>query len=168
MSSQVPEGYKQTEVGVIPEDWDVECLGAISSVSAGGTPSRANASYWNGTIPWITTSEIDFCTIRHAAQFITKEGLDNSAAKLLSPGTLLIALYGQGKTRGKVGVLGIEAATNQACSAILVKDRISKDYVFHYLVSQYDAIRNLSNVGNQENLNSFLIRSIPIRLPPSL
>ena len=161
----LPPGYKQTEVGMIPEDWEVRPLGDLAFVTAGGTPSRAIAQYWNGDIPWITTSEIDFRTIDHAKQFITKEGVTNSAAKLLPPGTLLMALYGQGKTRGKVGVLGIEAASNQACAAISLHQDVSRDFIFHFLSSQYEAIRRLSNTGNQENLNSSLVRSIPILLP---
>jgi type I restriction enzyme S subunit len=153
-------------VGVIPQDWDWKSLGDISSVTAGGTPSRANAKYWNGDIPWVTTSEVDFYTINGAGQFITKDGLNNSAAKLLPPGTLLMALYGQGKTRGKTAILGIEAATNQACAAISLKPSVSREFVFHFLASKYDAIRNLSNTGNQENLNSSLVRSISVLLPP--
>jgi len=165
---EIPKGYKQTEMGVIPEDWEVTRLGEIASVTAGGTPSRQIARYWNGNIPWITTSEVDFGSITQAEQFITKEGLLNSPAKLLPPGTLLMALYGQGKTRGKVGVLEIEAATNQACAAISLVRGVSSSYVLHYLGSQYEAIRSLSNTGNQENLNSSLVRSIPILLPAAV
>jgi len=163
---ELKPGYKQTELGQIPEDWEVSRLGDIASVTAGGTPSRANAQYWNGDIPWITTSEVGFGTIDHAEQFITRTGLENSAAKLVPPGTLLMALYGQGKTRGKVGVLGFEAATNQACATIALNRDVSGKFAFHFLDSQYEAIRKLSNTGNQENLNSSLVRSIPILLPP--
>jgi type I restriction enzyme, S subunit len=160
-------GYKQTEAGVIPEPWVALPLGDIASITAGGTPSRASAKYWNGDIPWVTTSEVDFCTVSRADQFITKEGLDSSAAKLLPRGTLLMALYGQGKTRGKVAILGIDAATNQACAAIALRSDISREFVFHALVGQYDRIRSLSNTGNQENLNGSLVRSIVIPLPPA-
>lgn len=146
----------------------MKLLGELATVSAGGTPTRANAKYWNGDIPWITTSEVDFCTINDADQFITKDGLNNSAAKLLPFGTLLMALYGQGKTRGKVAVLGIEAATNQACAAISLKSGISQEFIFYFLASKYDVIRKLSNTGNQENLNSSLVRSISILFPPLL
>lgn len=163
---EVRSGYKQTECGVIPEDWSLKPLGDVAAVTAGGTPSRTNAKFWNGDIPWVTTSEVDFDTINRAEQFVTKEGLNNSAAKLLPPGTLLMALYGQGKTRGKIAILGIEAATNQACAAISLKPGVSREFIFHFLSSKYDAIRNLSNTGNQENLNSSLVRSISILLPP--
>jgi type I restriction enzyme S subunit len=166
MSDKRKPGYKQTEVGVIPEEWEVKCLGELATVSAGGTPSRTNSQYWNGDIPWVTTTEVDFCTINHAEQFITKDGLNNSAAKLLPRGTLLMALYGQGKTRGKVGILGIDAATNQACAAITLNSGVSPDFIFYNLSGQYDTIRKLSNTGNQENLNSSLVRSIIVLTPP--
>lgn len=164
---QLPKGYKQTEIGVIPEDWELKTIGDIGSVSSGGTPSRTNLSYWNGTIPWITTTQIDFNTIDSTEQFITKNGLNNSAAKLFPLGTLLMAMYGQGKTRGKVAILGIEASTNQACAAILLDEKAHKNYIFHYLVSQYEIIRSLSHTGNQENLNGLIIKSIKIPFPPS-
>jgi type I restriction enzyme S subunit len=67
----IPEGYKQTEMGVIPKDWDFKQIGEIAVVSSGGTPSRTNPSYWNGNIPWITTTQIDFNTIISSNEFIT-------------------------------------------------------------------------------------------------
>ena len=164
--SQVPVGYKLTEVGVIPEDWELKSIGDISSVSSGGTPSRSNPLYWNGNIPWITTTQIDFNIIDRAEQFITQNGLDNSAAKIFPENTLLMAMYGQGKTRGKVAILNIKASTNQACAAILLNRNANYFYIFHYLSNKYEVIRNLSNTGNQENLNGFIIKSIQIPIPP--
>ena len=160
--------FQQTDVGLIPEDWQLKRLGDVASVRAGGTPSRTVAAYWNGGVPWITTSQVDFNVITQAEQFISEDGLKNSAAKLLPPGTLLMALYGQGKTRGKVATLGVPAATNQACAAISLSADVSHDFVFRYLVSQYDFIRNLSNTGNQENLNGVIVKSIPLPLPPTV
>ncbi len=159
------EGYKQTEVGVIPEDWEVKRIGDLANIGSGGTPSREITSYWNGKIPWVTTSQIDFNTITEADQFITEDGLKNSAAKLLPAGTLLIALYGQGKTRGKVGVLGFEASTNQACASISLQRNISREFLLHFLTSRYDFIRNSSNSGGQENLNGQIVKDIPVALP---
>jgi type I restriction enzyme S subunit len=164
---EIKPGYKLTEVGVIPQDWELRELGYIASVAAGGTPSRENPAYWNGEIPWVTTSQIDFNTITNADQHITELGLKNSAAKLLAPGTLLLALYGQGKTRGKVCTLGIQATTNQACASIVVSSALSRSYVFHSLASQYDVIRGLSNSGSQENLNGQIVKSILVPLPPT-
>lgn len=150
----------------LPRGWTVKRLGEIATVSAGGTPSRSVRAYWGGEIPWITTSQIDFTTITEGQQFITKLGLQHSAAKVLAPGCLLMALYGQGKTRGKVAILGIEAATNQACAAISAHPGVSPAYLFHYLASRYEAIRGMSNAGNQDNLNGAIVKSVDVALPP--
>lgn len=149
--------YKRTDVGLIPNSWDVKPLRDLAAISSGGTPSRARADYWNGDVPWITTSQVNFSRIECAEEFISNEGLQNSAAKLLPAGTLLLALYGQGKTRGKVGILGIEAATNQACAAIDIKRDVSPNFLLHFLTSRYDAIRGMSNGGSQDNLNSGIV-----------
>ena len=126
----VRPGYKQTEAGLIPEDWEVKKLGEIANVGSGGTPDRKNLAYWNGDIPWVTTSQIDFNQISKAEEFITKLGLTNSSAKLFDKNTLLMAMYGQGKTRGKVAILGIQAAINQACAAIQLNKNVSTRYIF--------------------------------------
>ena len=159
-------GYKHSDVGIIPEEWEVRRIADVASVGSGGTPRREIAAYWGGSIPWITTTQIDFGLITEADQFITEEGLRNSAAKLLPVGTLLMALYGQGKTRGKVGVLGIAATTNQACAAITIQKGVSLDFILHYLTSRYEEIRNSSNSGSQENLNVNIVKGIPVAFPP--
>lgn len=161
-----PKGYKQTEIGLIPLDWEVKQLGEIGKVSSGGTPNRGNSSYWNGNIPWITTTQIDFNIITSAKEFITEIGLQNSSAKKYSRNTLLMAMYGQGKTRGKVAILGIDATINQACAAISLNKDVYNKYVFFYLAHNYEEIRKLSNIGNQENLNGNIIKSIFLPIPP--
>lgn len=162
----VRDGCKKTDVGEIPIHWDTKSLGEIATVSAGGTPSRANPRYWDGDIPWITTSEVDYFTIEHSDRFISKDGMNNSSTRLHQPGTVLMAMIGQGKTRGKVGMLGIKATTNQNCAAISLNQGFSPEYVYYYLASQYEAIRNLSNSGGQQSLNGQLVRSILLPVPP--
>ena len=164
---EVRAGYKRTDAGVIPVDWDVKQIAEIASVGSGGTPRREVAAYWGGSIPWVTTSQVDFGEITEADQFITDEGLQNSAAKLLPAGTLLMALYGQGKTRGKVGVLAMKAATNQACASISLGEGVSRDFVLHFLTSRYEQIRNSSNSGSQENLNGNIVKGTLIAFPPA-
>lgn len=155
-----------SDIQVFPKSWSLRRLADIADISAGGTPSREQASYWNGTIPWVTTSQIDFNEIATVEEFITEAGLRNSAARLLPPGTLLMALYGQGRTRGKVAVLTMWAATNQACASISVLPGVSPDFVRYFLTSRYEAIRGLSNAGGQENLNAGIVRNLQIALPP--
>lgn len=142
-------------------------LGEIARIFSGGTPSRANPSYWNGNIPWVKTTQIQNCVItpQDVDEWITEEGLKNSSAKLIPKDTLLIAMYGQGKTRGQVAILGLDATINQACAAIQLKENVNEKYVFQYLLFKYNDIRNLSNTGSQENLNASLIRSIRLYFP---
>lgn len=151
---------------MLPEGWKHVRLGDIAQIASGGTPNRAEPRYWNGDIPWVTTGEIQFNTITDTAEKITAEGLKNSSAKLFPPGTLLMAMYGQGKTRGQVAKLGVEAATNQACAAMRLSDDCDLDYVHQCLASHYEAIRELGNAGTQQNLNAALVKGIALPLPP--
>jgi len=147
------------------DEWESDLLGNIFDTTSGGTPSRSTKEYWDGYIPWLTTSLVNFGTITHADEFISEAGLKNSAAKIFPRGTVLIAMYGQGKTRGQVALLGIEAATNQACAAILPRKEIDPNFVFLNLASRYEEIRQLSNSGGQENLSQGLIRELPFSYP---
>jgi type I restriction enzyme S subunit len=151
---------------MFPEGWRRRTLGEIARITSGGTPDRGEPTYWGGSIPWVTTGEIRFNTITDTAEKITGAGLKNSSAKLFPPGTLLLAMYGQGKTRGQVAKLGIEAATNQACAAILLSDGHDVDFYFQYLSSQYAALRQLSNAGTtQQNLSAGILKAIEVPVP---
>ncbi|PYE31137.1 restriction endonuclease S subunit [Idiomarina fontislapidosi] len=152
---------------MVPEGWKKGVVEDIAEVSSGGTPSRKNDSYWlNGQIPWVTTAEVKFGVITSTEQKITEDGLKNSSAKLFPKDTVLIAMYGQGKTRGQVAKLGIEASTNQACAALQVNDGFEVDYYYQYLVSQYENIRDLANSGGQQNLSAAIIKGIHVPIPP--
>jgi type I restriction enzyme S subunit len=148
-----------------PNDWTKTTVGAIATVTSGGTPSRKVLEYWNGDIPWVTTGLIDFNTITKVEEHITQLGVENSSAKVFPKGTVLMAMFGQGVTRAKVALLGIDAAFNQACVAIVPKNGESNRFIYHNLAHRYEEIRRLSNAGSQENLNAALIKSIEILLP---
>ncbi|ENM5874903.1 restriction endonuclease subunit S [Vibrio mimicus] len=152
----------------LPMHWGFLKLGSVAKVTSGGTPSRKKASFWeNGTIPWITTGEVNFNCITNSSQKITDEGLKNSAAKMFPPDTILMAMYGQGQTRGRVAMLGIEASTNQACAAIICSKKLNPHFCYHYLSSQYEKIRAIGNEGSQKNLNGQIIKDILIPCPNS-
>lgn len=105
----------------------------LSDVISGGTPSRGKAEFWNnGTIPWVKTTELKNNVITDVDEYITEEGLVNSSAKLVPAGTILVAMYGQGKTRGMTAYLDIEASTNQACACILPSDKIDSMFMWKY------------------------------------
>ena len=161
------EAQKETEIGLVPESWDVHRLVAHHMVVSGGTPSRGNPVFWTGgTIPWAKTTEVNYCVISQTEEHITPAGLSGSAAKLLPVGTLLLAMYGQGVTRGRVAILGIEAACNQACAAIKPKDdAVASKYLYHYLTWRYEAIRELAHGGQQQNLNLDIVRDLQIAYP---
>ena len=163
------ERQKETEIGLMPESWEVAAIGTQHTVVSGGTPSRGNPAFWSGgTIPWVKTTEVDYCVITETEEHITPLGLESSAAKMLPAGTLLMAMYGQGITRGKVAILGIEAACNQACAAILPKDgTVLPRYLYHFLTWRYDAIRSLAHGGQQQNLNLEIVRELPLTFPQS-
>jgi type I restriction enzyme S subunit len=146
-------------------EWESDSLGSLFDTSSGGTPDRTKEEYWNGSIPWITTSLVGFNIITDAEEFITDAGLNNSSAKVFPEKTILIAMYGQGKTRGQVAMLGIKAATNQACAAILPREDIDPRFVFLNLGSRYEELRGLSNSGGQENLSQGLIQGLQFSYP---
>ncbi len=152
--------------GCVPKDWVVKKLGDVSDIVSGGTPSRTEKKFWNGNIPWIKTGEIRYNIINRTEEKITKAGLENSAARIIPKGTLLIALYGQGVTRGRVAITGIEATINQACAAIMFKENIDTKFIFYFLSGQYESMRSLSGGSNQNNLNIPLIKSVPLSIPP--
>lgn len=165
------EKQKQTEIGLVPESWEVTTIGRIAHITSGGTPSRKEKAYWeNGSIPWIKTGEIDYCLIKSAEEHITDLGLKNSSTKLYSKGTLLMAMYGQGVTRGKVAILGIDATINQACAAIIQKKGVNvlTEYLYYFIENQYDFIRNLSHGANQKNLSGNIIKAIEFSFPKDI
>ena len=147
--------------------WPTVSLGSIASIDSGGTPNRRNPAYWEpGTIPWVTTSEVNYSLITTTKERISEEGLRNSSARVFPEGTLLMALYGQGKTRGQVGLLGMAAATNQACAAITPIEEFTTGYLFYVLQKEYSRIRALSNSGGQDNLSAELVREIRVPAAP--
>ena len=161
------EAQKETEIGPMPESWVIEPINEHFSVVSGGTPSRRIPVLWtDGTIPWVKTTEINYGVILETEERITQAGLDQSAAKLLPSGTLLLAMYGQGVTRGKVAILGIKATCNQACAAINSDDDlVDTKYLYHFLSFRYEAIRRLAHGGQQQNLNLEIVRSLPVACP---
>jgi type I restriction enzyme S subunit len=162
------EPQKMTEIGPVPESWKSCRLDKIVTLHTGGTPRRDVGDYWmGGNIPWVKTAEINYHTIQTTEEVITQEGLNNSAAKVFPTGTLLVAMYGQGITRGRVAILGIAAATNQACAAIMpINEReISTMFIYYFLEYHYEDLRQMGHGANQKNLNMALIRGFRIAYP---
>jgi type I restriction enzyme, S subunit len=167
LSLNASKKTKHTPAGKIPVDWAWAALGKVSTIKSGGTPSRKNPNFWGGNIPWVKTGEIRNRWITSTSEMISEQGLAGCASGLFHSGTILLAMYGQGKTRGQVVRLAITAAINQACAAIIATPtQVDSNFLYFDLESRYDEIRDLSNTGNQENLNAQVIRNLPIPLPP--
>lgn len=145
-------------------EWEWKRLEEIATITSGSTPSRQHPEYWNGGIPWVTTGELATSPILKTVETISEVGREKASLRKYSKGTLLMAMYGQGKTRGTVSILGIDATINQACAAISTQSNDTM-FLFYQLQYRYESIRRLSNVGSQENLNAEIIASISIPLP---
>ena len=149
-----------------PKGWNVSNIGALCSVLTGSTPSRQENSYFSGSIPWVKTNEVDGYIIKETEEYITEEGIRNSNCKLNPIGSIVLAMYGQGKTRGKVGILGIEAATNQACAVIHPSININMGYLYNYLKLSYETLRALGQGAGQPNLNLSIVKNFSVLMPP--
>lgn len=134
------------------------------SINSGGTPSRQNASYWDGgTIPWIKTGELNDWKVQSIGEKITEEGLKKSSAKIYAPGTVLIAMYGDGRTITTMGIVDKPSATNQACCALVADPRICDPlYLFYALKERRNGLLNLVVAGAQRNLSVGTIKKFPI------
>ena len=140
-------------------------LHEIASTSSGGTPSRAVEKYWNGDIPWIKSGQLKDDYITECDEFITEDGLKNSSANIVSPNTLLLALYGA--TAGKLAFTTFEATTNQAVCAIVTNDTlVNKKYLFYFLLSIRPKILNDASGGAQPNISQSYVKNIKVPLPP--
>lgn len=146
---------------------DTVSIGEIAVVTSGGTPDRENSAYWGGAIPWVKTTLVQNCQIDacDVDEHITEMGLKSSSAKMIPAGAILMAMVGQGRTRGQVAILNVNATINQNCAAIILKDGIDNRYVYQQFLFRYEEIRNASNSSGQQNLNAGLIREIRIPLP---
>lgn len=140
-------------------------LGDICDIVSGGTPSRATTEFWDdGTIPWIKISNIKGKYVDDADEFITQEGLEGSSAKMLSAGTILFTIFA---TLGEVGILTIDACTNQAIAGIAIKNHseISTDYLYYFLKSKKSCVATLGRGVAQNNINLSILRDLDVPMP---
>ncbi len=143
-------------------------VGALARVGTGATPLKSRTDYYaGGSIPWVTSADLAQGFIERASHFVTDLALKETAIKLWPVGTILVAMYGEGKTRGTVAELGIAATTNQACAAIELHDSDPslKSWIRLVLDSSYWSMRRMASGGVQPNLNLGLVRSIEVPVP---
>lgn len=150
-----------------PNGWPVSPIADLCAVQTGSTPRREERSYYDGgRIPWVKTGEVCGVHIGEAEEHITERAIRETNCKVFPVDTILVAMYGQGQTRGRAGLLKIPSATNQACAAILPSDKIVSIYLYELLKTQYERLRAMGRGGNQANLNLGMIKSFLVPCPP--
>lgn len=137
----------------------------VTEVSSGGTPSRRRPEYFHGDIPWVKTGEVVFNELAETNEHITAAAVADSSAKLLPAGTVVVAMYGQGATRGRCAILTREMATNQACAGIRPCDALVPRYLFHWLWWSYERIRGEAEGSSQPNLNKKIVEDLALPIP---
>jgi len=148
----------------LPEGWKWARLGEVVETKSGGTPPRGIISYYGGSIPWVKSGELNDGLISKTEEMITEEGVANSSAKIFPAGTLLIALYGA--TVGRLGILEMDAATNQAVCGIFTSDEINRDFLYYYLLKERNQLLRISFGGAQPNISQDIVRKLMVPLPP--
>ena len=156
------------EHGVGMESWERHPLKDVTQIGSGGTPSRKNSQYYLGDILWVKTGEIYWNYIYDSEEKITEEAIANSSAKLYPAGTVLVAMYGQGLTRGRAAILGVPATTNQAVCALQPCDCLEKRYLYYYFMANYWEYREKAVGGNQPNYSATMIGKWIINKPSVL
>ena len=143
-------------------------IGNITELKAGATPNTSKTEFWkNGTISWMSSGEVNQGKITYTEKKITELGYNNCSTKMLPIGTVVIALAGQGKTRGTVGITQIPLCTNQSLCGICAKETVDSLFLYYYLRGQYEDLRSISNGdGTRGGLNLKMISNYEIPLPP--
>ena len=149
----------------IPETWKSMLIGNVFSVHVGGTPSRKKKEFWDGDIFWVSSGEVAFCEIFSTTETITTTGYENTSTEIHPKGTILLAMIGEGKTRGQVAILRVPAAHNQNTAAIRVSEiGFSPEFIYYFFQSQYEYTRRVGSGNNQKALNKNRVASIQFPL----
>lgn len=167
---QYYQDFLLSESELVKVGFEWKSLGEVATkIYSGGTPKTDILDYWeNGNIPWMSSGEVNLGTVYQTEKFITELGLQNSSAKIVPRNSVVIALAGQGKTRGKVARIRLDLTTNQSLASIVCDENIiNPDYVFHFLNTQYENLRQISSGnGARGGLNLQMISSYKIPIPP--
>lgn len=142
-------------------------ISEIGDVFVGATPSRRDPALWDGDIPWVSSGEVAFCRIRETREHISAAGLGNASRRLHPPGTVLLAMIGEGKTRGQAAILDVAAAHNQNSAAIRTdRSRMLPEYLYYCLMAQYEATRRVAGGSQQPALNGKTVSRLQVPCPP--
>ncbi len=168
--SEKTHKFKNSPLGRIPVEWEVISLGneKYFSLATGGTPLTTKKEFWeNGNIPWLSSGEIHKKIIFYTDNYITKRGYENSNARFYPINSILIALAGQGRTRGTIAITEIELTSNQSISAVIPqKSLIEPYYIYYYLDSLYEELRSISAGSGRASLSLSILSNLELKLPP--
>jgi type I restriction enzyme S subunit len=161
--------YKESHVtwlGEIPAQWAHANLKWLSKRYSGGTPDKTKREYWDGgSIPWLNSGTVNEALITAPSAYITQAAFENSSAKWVPSGSLVVALAGQGKTKGMVAQVLLDTTCNQSMAAIVPALRVRSRYLYWWLVRNYQNIRNMAGGDLRDGLNLELLGAIPCPLP---
>jgi type I restriction enzyme S subunit len=147
-----------------PESWAWSTLDFIAEWASGGTPKSTEPKFYNGDIPWLVIGDLNDRLVTSSAKTITSLGLKNSSAKMVQKGAILIAMYG---SIGKLGIAGIECATNQAIAFTeSVHSEVEVKYLFYYLRHARTKLNEIGKGGAQQNISQTVIKDFPICIAP--
>lgn len=161
---EVPEGYKKTKVGIIPENWEVETLSDINTIVTGATPLRSNNKYFNGNIPWVKTTDLNNSYIIDTEEKITELALKETSVKYVEKNSILVAMYGGFNQIGRTGLMKIRGTTNQAISSFLVDEvNYNSEYVLHWLNANRNFWRKFAASSRKDpNITKKDVEDFPI------
>jgi len=164
---QEPPAPDTSNLPSLPKGWIWTSIGQVFQVFVGATPSRAQSDYWSGEIPWVSSGEVAFCTIHNTRERITEAGLRNTSTDLHPPGTVLLGMIGEGRTRGQTAILALAACNNQNSAAIRVSEAgLPAGYLYRFLESEYENTRRIGSGNNQPALNKSRVQAMLFPLPP--
>ncbi|WP_204140840.1 restriction endonuclease subunit S [Halomicronema sp. CCY15110] len=168
--NRLKKDWEELEISnsnVVPDTWLKCSIGHIGNVCNGSTPSRKESTYWDGSISWVSSGEVQNNIIATTREKITDAGFQNSSGRILPVGTVLLAMIGEGKTRGQTAILEIEATINQNIAAIILDHGlIASRYIWHWFRYQYSETRRVGSGSGPQALNCQRVREMPFILPP--
>lgn len=157
--------FVDSQLGMIPEEWEVIKLGDVFPVVLGGTPSRRKAEFWrNGVIPWINSGKVNELRVTEPSELITVEALKNSSAKVMPRRTTLIAITGA--TLGQVSLLEIEASANQSVVGVYDEREIYNEWLYQSIQNRISRIINHASGGAQQHINKGIVEDVILAMPP--
>ncbi|MBU1495175.1 MAG: restriction endonuclease subunit S [Actinobacteria bacterium] len=148
-------------------DWRIVRISDVAAVGGGATPDRSRQDYWaGGSVPWVKTAEVNGRRIFTTEEHVTETAVEECSLRLLPAGAVLVAMYGQGRTRGRSAILGNPATTNQACAAIEPGPELRSEFLFEVLQLEYERLRAAGHGSNQLNLSAEIVGDFAFAMPP--